>query len=113
MSHADLAEGAAAVLCDEGRFEGPTPPLTGPEALDFEGLARLASKVAGKELRRVTVSDDAFAARLAKYGLPPHVVKISLGMFVAARRGEFAPVDPTLQQLIGRRPATVGDLLAR
>ena len=38
-AHDDLAEAAAIVLTDEGRFEGPTPPLTGSAALDLAGLA--------------------------------------------------------------------------
>ncbi|MFD9095747.1 hypothetical protein [Streptomyces collinus] len=32
--HDDLAEATAATLVEEGRFEGPTPPLTGGAALD-------------------------------------------------------------------------------
>ena len=38
-AHDDLADAAAIVLTEEGRFEGPTPPLTGSAALDLAGLA--------------------------------------------------------------------------
>jgi hypothetical protein len=35
-----------------------------------------------------------------------------LGMYQAARRGDFAAVDPTLELLLGRRPHTMRDVLA-
>jgi uncharacterized protein YbjT (DUF2867 family) len=46
-AHADLAEAAAIALTDEGRLDGITPPLTGPQALDFAGLAAVASQHPG------------------------------------------------------------------
>ncbi|MEV7142028.1 hypothetical protein [Streptomyces tauricus] len=42
-AHADLADAAAAVLADEGRFDGPTPPLTAGQALTFDDIARIAA----------------------------------------------------------------------
>ena len=41
-THADLAEAAAVVLTDEGRFDGLTPPLTAAEAVDFDRVAAIA-----------------------------------------------------------------------
>jgi NAD(P)H dehydrogenase (quinone) len=41
--HADLAEAAAIILTDEGRYEGPTTLLSGSESLDFSDLAAVAS----------------------------------------------------------------------
>jgi NAD(P)H dehydrogenase (quinone) len=40
------------------------------------------------------------------------MARFLLGMFVAAREGRFAGVDPLLGKLLGRRPRTVRDLLA-
>ena len=110
-AHADLAEAAAAILCDEGRFNGPTPPLTGAEALDFTQLCAVVSLVTGQELRRVTVTDEEYVASMVKRGTPERVAKFALGMFIASRRGEFAAVDPTLAQLVGHAPLTFRDVL--
>jgi hypothetical protein len=63
-------------------------------------------------LRREVLSDDAWKARLIAQGLPPHVAAFALTVFTAARAGEFARVDGTLEQLIGRRPTTLRELLA-
>ncbi len=111
-AHADLAEAAAIVLTQEGRFEGATPPLTGAEALDFADLAALASEVLGRPVRREILSDDALRARMAARGAPARAADLTLLFYRASRAGEFAAVDPTLGQLLGRAPTTMRDALA-
>lgn len=105
-AHRDLAEATAAILAAEGRFDGRTPPLTGGEALDLAEIAAIA------KVRRETITDEAFAEKLKAAGLPPVIVQIALGLYQAARAGEFRAVDPTLAELIGRRPTTMRELLA-
>ncbi|MCR6489119.1 NAD(P)H-binding protein [Amycolatopsis sp. OK19-0408] len=101
-AHADLAEAAAIILAGEGRFDGPTPPLTAPVALDLDDVARLLSDLGGRPVRRVVVDDEEWAAGL---GVPAAQAELLLGMFRAARRGEFATTGPDLEDLLGR-PAT-------
>jgi NAD(P)H dehydrogenase (quinone) len=103
-THADLAEAAAVVLTDEGRFDGPTPPLTAAEAVDFDRVAAIASELTGKTITRVTVSDDDYRASMADHGVPGSVADMLLGIFAASRAGEFAAVAPTLATLLGRTP---------
>ncbi|NUP06809.1 MAG: SDR family oxidoreductase [Polyangiaceae bacterium] len=112
-AHADLAEAAAAVLCEEGRFDGPTPPLTGSEALSLAELSTIAADLQRKPLRRVFLTDDQHRTKLAARGLPPAVAEIAMGFFVASRRGEFVAVDPTLEKLIGRPPVRMKDFVAQ
>jgi NAD(P)H dehydrogenase (quinone) len=104
-AHDDLAEAAAIVLTDEGRFEGPTPPLTGSAALD---LAALAAEVLGRPIRRTVLTDAQY-----REALPEPVAEMLLSLFAASRAGEFAAVDPTLGELLGRPPLTVRDVLAK
>jgi uncharacterized protein YbjT (DUF2867 family) len=111
-THADLAAAAAAVLVDEGRFEGPTPPLTGREAIDFAELCTIASAASGRPIRHEALTDEQFEAALLASGTPPFVVPISTGMFRAGRAGEFASIDPTLERLIGYPPRSIGDVVA-
>ena len=112
-AHADLAEAAAAILAEEGRFEGPTPPLTGNELLDFAELTRLASEILDRSIRRQVTSNADFQAALSARGVPAGVAAIALGFSCASQSGEFARVDPTLEQLIGRRPTPMRELLAK
>jgi NAD(P)H dehydrogenase (quinone) len=103
-AHADLADAAAAILADEGRFNGPTPPLTAAQALTFADLAGMAGEVTGRVITRITVPDDQFRDQLIGRGVPVQMADGLLGIFAASRAGEFARVDPTMAALIGRDP---------
>jgi uncharacterized protein YbjT (DUF2867 family) len=103
-AHADLADAAAAILTEEGRFDGPTPPLTAAQAIDFDEVAALAAELTGRTIKRVTVSDEEFRQQMAGYGVPAEQVDMMVDIFAASRAGEFATVDPTLAKLIGREP---------
>lgn len=111
-THADLAEATAAILADEGRFDGPTPPLTAAQALTFADLARIATEVTGRPVTRITVSDQDFVDQLVRdTGISTEFATMLLGMFTASRAGEFAAVDPTLGELLGRETGTVASML--
>jgi uncharacterized protein YbjT (DUF2867 family) len=110
-SHDDLAEADAAILVEEGRFDGPTPPLTGSEALDFTALAGIASDLLGRPVARSVIPDEDMPARVAARGLPPRAAEMVMGYFRAARGGEFATVDPTLTALIGREPKRMREVM--
>jgi NAD(P)H dehydrogenase (quinone) len=111
-AHADLAEAAAVVLAQPGRFDGPTPPLTAEAALDLDDIATIAANIVGHPVRRERISDTDMEARLTGRGLPRRVVEISLGLFRASRAGEFATVDPTLAALIDRPTTQLNQVLA-
>ena len=93
-AHADLAAAAAAVLAAEGRFDGPTPALTAGEALDLDDVAALLSELHGKRIQRQVVPDAEYATRLAERGVPATLIDITMGMYRASRKAEFAAVDP-------------------
>jgi len=110
-AHADLATAAARVLV-AGGHHGPTPPLTATDALNLDAVAGIVSDLTGKPVERRLVSDDVQASRLAAAGLPPAAVEITMGIYRAARAGEFAQTHPLLAELIGRPPVTLRDVLA-
>ncbi|TNC49435.1 SDR family oxidoreductase [Rubellimicrobium rubrum] len=110
-AHDDLAAADAAILAEEGRFDGPTPPLTGSEALDFAALAGIASDLLGRPVARTVIPDEDMPARLVARGLPPRAAEMIMGYFHAARAGEFATVDPALTALIGREPRPMREVM--
>ncbi|MFE6487975.1 SDR family NAD(P)-dependent oxidoreductase, partial [Streptomyces sp. NPDC057757] len=110
-AHADLADAAAAILADEGRFDGPTPALTGGEALTFDDIAKIATEVTGRVMTRITAPDDQFRERMVGQGVPAETADQLLGIFAASRVGEFATVDPTLANLLGREPLSLRTVL--
>jgi uncharacterized protein YbjT (DUF2867 family) len=111
--HDDLAEATAAILTEEVRFEGPTPPLTGPAALDFAAIAEIAAQSTGRSFTRTVVPDDAFREQAMAHGAPAAITDLMLSIFAAARNGEFTSVDSTLAELIGRQPTTFRTLLEK
>ena len=110
-AHDDLAEAAAIVLADEGHFDGPTPSLTGSEALDLDDLCRLATPIGRPPILRRTIEDEQFICGLTARGVPTAAVGIAVGLYCAARSGEFAAVDPTLKRLLGRRPIAMSEVI--
>ncbi len=111
-TRADLAEADAILLAEEGRLDGITPPLTATEAFTMADLAAIASELTGREIKRVNLPDDEWHDATVAQGAPAPMADMLLGMYRAARRGDFAAVDPTLEALLGRRPQTMRDVLA-
>lgn len=111
-AHADLAEADALLLTDEGRYDGPTPPLTGSEALGLADVAAIASDVLGRPVRRQTIADDELRAKMVARGAPAGAVDTVLSLYAASRNGEFASVDPTLARLLGRPLLGMRDAIA-
>ena len=107
----DLAEADAAVLANEGYLDGISPPLTASEAVTMAEIASIASEVTKREVRHVTVSDEVWRDMKIAGGMPQAYADMLLGTFRAARHGDFAAVDPTLETLIGRRPKNLRDVL--
>lgn len=104
-AHADLAEVDAIALTRPGALDGVTAPLTAPDLLDLADVSRLLGDLTGRSMRRVVLEDDEWKSDAVSRGLPAPAADFTLGMFGAARRGEFAVTDPTLGNLLGR-PAT-------
>lgn len=104
-THADLAEAAAIILVDEDRFDGATPPLTAPAALDLDDVAGILTELTGRTIKRVVAADDEWTAGLVGHGVPAGTADMMLRMFHASRRGEFATTGSALENLLGR-PAT-------
>lgn len=112
-AHADLAEVDAIILADEGRYDGPTPPLTGSQSLDLADLANIASELRAQPVDRQTVPDADLRAKMVARGMPERYADLALGFYRASRHGEFAVVSPTLEQLLGRSVISMRDLIAK
>ncbi|WP_134741083.1 NAD(P)H-binding protein [Nocardioides sp. 503] len=113
--HDDLAEAAALALVGPEQatgLDGITPPLTAPEVLDLAGVADVVGEVLGRAVTRVVVTDDVWRAAAVERGMPPFAADFTLGMFRAARAGEFAVTDPALETLLGRSATSARSAIA-
>lgn len=111
-THDDLAAADAILLAGTRTINGPTPPLTGSEALDLADLAEIAQTVLGKPVARHKLEDGKMIQSAEASGVASERIAIMMGYYRAARTGEFAQVDPTLSSLIGRRPQLMHDFMA-
>jgi NAD(P)H dehydrogenase (quinone) len=110
-THADLGEAAAVILTDNDRVDSATPVLTAADAVDLHDVAGMLSELTGRTIRRVVVDDDEYVADLVSHGVPEFAARMFLDMFHAARKGEFAVTDPTLEALLGREPQPIRAVL--
>jgi uncharacterized protein YbjT (DUF2867 family) len=111
-AHADLAAAAVAILLDADIASGPTRPLTAAQALDLEDVAAILSRNRSQSIVRRTLSDEDQAVAMKARAIPEGAIDVTLGLYRAARAGEFATTDPALATLIGRAPLGVEAALA-
>ncbi|RII22204.1 Quinone oxidoreductase 2 [Streptomyces sp. YIM 130001] len=112
-AHEDLAEAAAIALTKDGVLDGVTPPLTATRTYDFARIAELIGEMTGTSVERLVVSDEDWVQGAVDGGMPRPAAEFALTMFTAARRGEFAVTDPTLESVLGRPATPVREVLAR
>lgn len=110
-AHADLAEADAIALTRSRALDGLSPALTAPETLDLAAVTDILSDLTGRAITRVVVDDEEWRADAIQRGLPAPAADFTLGMFRAARRGEFDVTDPTLEDLLGRPAISVRMIL--
>lgn len=106
----DLADAAAVLLADPD-LDRQVVELTGSEAVDMEAVAAILSEKTGKLVQRVTPSDEDYVQALLAHGVPEPVAQLTLSIYQGSRRGVWAQVDPSLEELIGRAPLTPASFL--
>jgi NAD(P)H dehydrogenase (quinone) len=109
----DVAAVASRVLLEAGAHDDRAYGLTGPEALSFPEMARILSSALGKTITFVDETlEEAYASR-AKYGAPDWQVDAWVSTYTAIAKGEMAEVTDHVEQVIGRPPVSLPELLAR
>jgi NAD(P)H dehydrogenase (quinone) len=108
---ADAAEAAAVILAGDRTFEGPVT-LTARQAVTFDDIAAMASKISDREVKRIVMDDEEWIAGKVAAGTPEAMARMTLTTFQAAREGRFAGVDPLLAELLEREPRSAADQIA-
>jgi uncharacterized protein YbjT (DUF2867 family) len=104
----DVAATAVVVLSRAGH-EGKTYELTGPQALGFEQVADVLSRVLGESVSYIPVSYEDARASLRAMGTPEFVVEEAIAHFDFWRTGAGARVTGTVGKLTGREPHSLAD----
>jgi NAD(P)H dehydrogenase (quinone) len=101
----DLAEAHAAVLSQDGH-ENKSYILTGDPAVSYADMAAILSKISGKKVPLVTVSDQEYIEIKVASGFPAIAAPFALGWVKGYNRGEWDSVTGDLERLIGHKPTT-------
>lgn len=109
-SRRDLGEAAANVLLGNGH-ENQTYRLTGAVAYSFEEVAQLLSELSGKNVKYISPEPEVFVETLKQFGLPEHIIQMSLGFASGMKNNDFDKSFDTLEKLLGRKPTTLKDFL--
>jgi NAD(P)H dehydrogenase (quinone) len=111
VSRADCAAAAAAVLTSDGH-DGKEYDITGPETLGEHDVAALYAELGGGPVEPVFLDDEAWVAAMVEHaGLPEPVARTYATFGAAARRGYAAVVSSAVEDLTGRPPRTVREVL--
>ncbi|QDE69393.1 NAD(P)-dependent oxidoreductase [Myxococcus xanthus] len=99
----DIAEAAAAALTTR-QFDGQAFTLTGPQALSFANAAAVISRVTGRPLEYVALSEGAFILRMRDAGFDTPYAEMLAELFAAVREQWTATTTDGVQLLTGHAP---------
>ena len=101
----DIARVAAVVLTKPGH-EGKAYDLTGPQGLSYGEAAEILSRVLGKKVNYVAVSDEAAKAGMLGAGIPEFYADYLIDLSQYYRKGGAARVTTSVKDVTGRDPVT-------
>ena len=101
----DLAAAHATLLTEEGH-ENKTYYLSGSPAVSFADIAQILSKIHGKKVPYVTISDEEYMGLIRASGMPEFVAPFILKWVQGMNQGEWDVETRDLEGLIDRSPTT-------
>ena len=102
----ELGEAVANALLEE-ECADRVYQLTGSESYSFGDVAAILAKLSGREVTYTPLETPAFETQLRGRGLPDVMVQRITGFLSDIRNGQEDEVSPDLENLLGRKPATL------
>lgn len=104
---ADIGLAAATLLHKASHYQNTTHTLTGPEALDYYGIAELLTEVTGRPIRYAKPSFFKYRNYyIKKRGLEKAYVNVTVALYLMTRLGTAKAVTQDFYKLTGRYPHT-------
>ncbi len=111
VSREDCAAAAAAVLAGDDEHANQVYDIAGPEALTGAQLAAVFTTIAGTEVTPRPVDDTTWIAAAVAHGLPERAAQNVASFGKAIRQGALDQCTGDIEQLTGRKPLSVGEVL--
>ena len=102
----DLGEAIANALLKSGD-DNRLYSLTGSESYSFDDVAAALTDLSGKKVDYKPADKPSFEAQMTGRGLPEPVVRRLIGFMTDIKNGQEDAVSPDLENLLGRRPASL------
>jgi NAD(P)H dehydrogenase (quinone) len=110
VSREDCAAAAAAALTGDGH-EDRIYDITGPELVTQAQVAALVSEITGRPVDAVAIDDDEATRNLTAVGLPADAAMAYASFGTAIREGVLDVVSSHVEDLTGRRPRSLREVL--
>jgi NAD(P)H dehydrogenase (quinone) len=111
VSREDCAAVAAAVLTSGGH-DGKSYDVTGPDAVSDHEVAALFAHLGGRPIEAVPLDDEAYVATLVEQaGMAEEDARAYATFGIGTRRFYLAAISTVVQDLAGRPPVTVHDVV--
>lgn len=107
----EMAEALANGLADAASHKHSVYEITSSEAYSLNEIADMLSKASGKEITYRDVSIQDFKETLQGIGLPEEQVGMSVMTATTVANGALDHTFDDLEQLLGRKPASVEDFV--
>jgi uncharacterized protein YbjT (DUF2867 family) len=101
----DIASAAAVALTGEGH-EGRAYDLSGPEALTYQQIAGLLSRLLGRTITYVNLPEEDFKKTLLGLGAPEWQPAAFIDLMRYSNQGQASDVLGSVQQITGRKPTS-------
>lgn len=87
--------------------------ISGPALLSFSDMADQLSKVLGRDVRYVPISNEAFRKSMHDAGVSPWYVDAVGDLFIRIAKGDSAETTSTYRDIMGVDPVPLSDYLQR
>lgn len=78
--------------------------MTLPEAVSNHEIASMLSKVLGKSISYINISEETARQSMKSAGMPEAEVELVLGLYAEQKAGNYSTISPTVEQITGRKP---------
>lgn len=114
-SNADMARVCVAALSDPAKHNGKTLKPTGPENLSMQDVAKILTKLTGKKIKAMLMSNKMFLKAAKASGISAFEAYITQHYFEDGQRGSFEVYAPTntVYELTGVKPETYESIAKR
>lgn len=108
----ELAEAAANILTTTGH-KNKTYLLSNSETFNYTNIAIELGKIINTEIKYISPEVKEFKEKLTTMGVPEEYIGLQASFSEAQANGEFDTNDNTLEELLGRKPTTLSQYLAK